>query len=256
MKSFKRALLISLILHIVLLGLLSLRFPERKKPSPVRVRLVSISQAGPHTLSPRVPSRKATKPTSPPKKQTSSPPKIRTSKPKKKPQREKSRPQPRARKTKVSKPKPSPGKKGSVSSPSKVTPREEERLRERLAALQLKQKLEKLQAKVASEKRAGEGGGGSTSRNYPDLIRARLHEFFEVPLSLKSRKNLTAIVEIRLGASGRLLSYRLIKSSGNTLLDRVAEAAVRAADPYPPPGKPVTIKAIFTPEGFKQLVDF
>ncbi|OAQ21478.1 hypothetical protein TDIS_0699 [Thermosulfurimonas dismutans] len=246
-----------MIIHVFLLGLFSLQFPERKKPSLVKVRLVSVSRASLHTSTSSSSPARSTK-----KKQikTHSLPKRRTSKPKKK----KSRSQPKHRKAVSSKPRPSRGKnklskakKASqtkkTSSPPQpeVTPQEESLLEERLAALQLRKRLENLKKEVASKEKEVKGTEAQSfpPQDYIDLVKAHLDRFFEVPLTLKSQKNLAATVEIRLKPDGKLLSYRLLKSSGNLLLDRMVEAAVRAADPYPPPGRPITIKAIFTPEG-------
>ncbi|WP_297057139.1 TonB family protein, partial [Thermosulfurimonas sp.] len=72
---------------------------------------------------------------------------------------------------------------------------------------------------------------------------------FEVPLALEKEKNLTAEIRLRLSARGQLLDYQWIKHSGNPLFDRAAEAAIKAAAPYPAPGQPCTVRVIFTPRG-------
>lgn len=247
MKSFKRALLISLIIHVFLLGLFSLQFPERKKPSLVKVRLVSVSRASLRSSSSsastsRPVTKKAAKTRNRPKKQTSTP--------RKKSKLRKKRSKSRHPKTSKSNKRPKTKEASPLPRPE-LTPQEEDSLEEKLDDLQIRQRLRELERKVASrEENAGKAPAkGPSFEDYEKLVKAHLDSFFEVPLTLKARRNLSTIVKIHLAPDGKLLSCDILKSSGNSLFDRTVEAAIKAAEPYPPPGKPLTIKATFTQEG-------
>ena len=279
MRSLKQALILSLALHLFFLGLVSFQFPSKKEPRLVKVKLSSLSQA---SLKPSGPpkSKGLKKKKLAPKKRSH---RKKSSKKKKVVRKSRKKRSPKKRRTKGAKRKVSKSKKRRVSKSSKpqsspkarsaknrAKPRSspkspplraqdtEEKLRQKLASLEeevlLKQRLE------AIKNRSVQGGaspGGSTrgkgvsEEDLAALLQAHLASFWEVPLILKDRSHLSAIAEIKLAPDGKLLFSKLLKSSGNRLFDQAVKVAIKSADPYPPPGHPLTVKAVFTPQGLK-----
>ncbi|WP_168720137.1 energy transducer TonB [Thermosulfurimonas marina] len=111
----------------------------------------------------------------------------------------------------------------------------------------MRRRLEALKKEV-SQKEAS-GGGREIPENFGALLRTHLQSFWEIPASLSGRRDLSALVVLRLSSTGELLGYRFLRSSGNPLFDRAVEAALKAASPYPPPGRPLEIRVLFRPEG-------
>ena len=239
MKALKPYLGLSLLLHFLLAGMFWLEWPSRKAYPTVEVRLVSlktrVSAPSPRPASPPPPRPRASPP--PPRRPLSSPKKHRV-------RRKTSLHRKVAKKTL--------SRRRSRSGPRKrrAEDRSEQLLKQRLARLEekiLSEKLSRLRKKVEGEGTSpGSPGPGA---DFVLRLRTHLSAFFEVPLALEKEKNLTAEIRLRLSARGQLLDYQWIKHSGNPLFDRAAEAAIKAAAPYPAPGQPCTVRVIFTPRG-------
>jgi len=247
MRGLKKFFLLSLIFHLGLLGVFSREFPAQKAYPTVRVRLTSLainsSSPGPLRKNRSSPVKKAV-----------------SSSPKRKPR--KRNPERPVRRKKVPSRKRFAGKrKPALERRKKTAPAREngdEILEERLADLKreevLRKKLRELERKLKEERGSAGSGGtarGNPSPGYTGIFKTHIESFWEVPLALEKKKNLSATVRLRISARGELLSYKLLRSSGNELFDRAVLAAVKAAAPYPAPGTPVTIKAIFTPGGLR-----
>ncbi len=236
MKDLKRALILSLILHLLGVGLLGARFSPSKEETVVRVKLVAlrspVPQPSPSPAS-RTPSQSSI---SRPRKSSQKPPR-RVSRPKKSKKLAQKKPRQVSR---------------INSSPPSPDPRTEEILRKKLASLQeevlLRERLQRLKKKQS-------GTSANTQADLPEgyiaLLRTYLKRYYQVPLILKGRRNLEAIIRLKLAANGELLEYQLLRPSGEPLFDQAVEAAVKAAAPYPSPGTPVTIRVIFTPQGLR-----
>ncbi|MGE3989867.1 energy transducer TonB [Pseudorhodoplanes sp.] len=85
--------------------------------------------------------------------------------------------------------------------------------------------------------RSGVGVGSSREiRNWASQVSAHLARNKRYPADALSRGiGGTASVAFALGADGRVVSVRLVRSSGNASLDRESQDLVRRASPFPPP---------------------
>lgn len=100
------------------------------------------------------------------------------------------------------------------------------------------------------------GGAGEGEYELPAGVAGRLY-FQEVIAAVQSlwkappgEKKNPVEMEILLDGTGKLLEARLVKSSGNPLLDRSAQSAIyRARFPPPPPGwkTPLKLRLILVP---------
>jgi TonB family protein len=99
-------------------------------------------------------------------------------------------------------------------------------------------------ASIASVASNGTGRGRSDAEtNYRGLVAAHLSRYRQFPAELRSRgEQGTATVTFRLDATGRVVSVRLVRGSGNAGIDRETEAMVHRASPFPAPpdGRAVT----------------
>ncbi len=68
---------------------------------------------------------------------------------------------------------------------------------------------------------------------YAALIKEKVQGNFAAPLG--TPKGMAATVNIKLDKLGRILSVRIIKSSGNFAYDRAVESAIRQSEPLPMP---------------------
>jgi protein TonB len=85
--------------------------------------------------------------------------------------------------------------------------------------------------------RSGVGIGSSRAvRDWASEVSAHLARNKRYPAEALSRGiGGTASVAFALGADGRVISVRLVRSSGNASLDRESQDLVRRASPFPPP---------------------
>ena len=133
-----------------------------------------------------------------------------------------------------------------------ITSKDEKLLAERLAELKAKAEERKLEEKLAAlkEKISGKGTGISisgqgVSRDLLARMAAHLKAFWEVPVILKDRHDLWAEVELKIAPDGKILSWRFLKSSGDSLFDQAVKTTLEKANPLPAPGKTLIIPAIF-----------
>ncbi|RUM89506.1 MAG: hypothetical protein DSZ24_01065 [Thermodesulfatator sp.] len=247
-RDLLRGVFLSLGLHLLLLGLLARGLaskPERKWVK-VHIARLEIKSPGPSGPSP------SPHPALPPKKTPSKAKKARASP--KKTSRSSSKSL-RKRRSHTEKKSPSRWRKpkgnenlSRITRASKISGKEEELLEERISELALRERLAELQRKV-SARASGGGGEGGIPEGWKARLTAHLESFWEVPTSLAGRRDLSALVILRLSATGELLGYRFLHPSGNPLFDRAVEAALKAAAPYPPPGRPLKVRVLFRPEG-------
>lgn len=80
---------------------------------------------------------------------------------------------------------------------------------------------------------SGEARENSQS-GYYDSLRERFQESWALPIWLE-RQKLSAQVHIWIDASGRLLRYAFVKSSGNPQFDEAVKRTLTASQPYPAP---------------------
>lgn len=147
----------------------------------------------------------------------------------------------------------------------KLTRKEEQQLKERIAALESKKKIEKIVGLrniislkgsgtggkgVASArvKETGEGTAGGSSKlgDYISVVTNKIHEQFEVPKEI-SKKNLEAVVSIRIRKDGTVQFINFEKRSGNSLFDRSAQKAIIKASPVTQPPYEMEIGVRFYP---------
>jgi len=95
--------------------------------------------------------------------------------------------------------------------------------------------------------------GNETLRlEYLLLIKRKLQNNFEVPIYLRSQKDLNAIVEMEISSEGKILHYRFIKKSGNLDFNRAIERCVKISSPLPV-NKNVKIIVEFRGEGIGKI---
>jgi len=116
------------------------------------------------------------------------------------------------------------------------------------------QRQREIQAESARQAAEADRVAQSTAVRYQALIRDRVERNWLRPVGLPDGLQCTLLV--RLDPFGEVLEARIVRSSGNSLFDRSAEAAVRKASPLPVPSD-VTIynrffrefQFLFNPKG-------
>lgn len=102
----------------------------------------------------------------------------------------------------------------------------------------------KRKAKLAEQKRQQVALEATRVRNiinkYIALIQQDIGQHWIVPD--KSKKRLSCRLQIRLGPGGMVVQVKLLRSSGDAILDRSAQAAVYKASPLPVPKEPDIFK--------------
>jgi TonB family protein len=106
-------------------------------------------------------------------------------------------------------------------------------------ALPRQETKEKERKKVAPPSQAASGVGRGQSRsdaNYNGRVAAHLARHKRFPEGAQSKRNEgTAVVRFSLDGGGRVITVKLITSSGVAALDQEAQAMVRRASPFPAP---------------------
>jgi colicin import membrane protein len=158
-----------------------------------------------------------------------------------------------------------PPQKLPVPTPEKKIPEpraeSEKEFRERFARLEKKVEgqqtesaIDKLRAKVAAGSgRAGMPGGTGTEAgsDYGSYIQSRLRDAFEKTIASGS-KNPMVVVRLTIDKGGKVIGYRIERSTGDKVFeDSVARAVYRAEENFPPPPgrKEFQQGFIFKPEG-------
>jgi colicin import membrane protein len=65
------------------------------------------------------------------------------------------------------------------------------------------------------------------------LVKRKLQANFEIPIYLRAKSDLKAIVLIEVDSSGRILSYHFVQTSGVSEFDRAVERCIRLSTPLP-----------------------
>ncbi len=65
------------------------------------------------------------------------------------------------------------------------------------------------------------------------LVKRKLQANFEIPIYLRAKSDLKAIVLIEVDSSGRILSYHFVQTSGVSEFDRAVERCIRLSSPLP-----------------------
>lgn len=144
---------------------------------------------------------------------------------------------------------------------------EEEFLKKRLYSLQAKPiKREGVFSEgsqsVAGGKESLTGGPreeiqqGTTLSNLPDeyllLIKRKLQTHFEVPIYLKNRGNLSALVEIQVSPSGEIFKVSFLKKAEEEAFNRAVEKCLKAVNPLPIE-KNITLRIEFKAQGITMV---
>jgi colicin import membrane protein len=158
-----------------------------------------------------------------------------------------------------------PPQKLPVPTPDKKAPEpraeSEKEFRERFARLEKKVEgqqtesaIDKLRAKIAAGSgRAGMPGGTGTEAgsDYGSYIQSRLRDAFEKTITSSGRKPMV-VVRLTINRSGKVVGYRIERSSGDKVFeDSVSRAVYLAEENFPPPPgrKEFQQGFIFKPEG-------
>jgi colicin import membrane protein len=137
----------------------------------------------------------------------------------------------------------------------------EEEFRERFARLEKKVEgqhtasaIDKLRARVAGGSgRAGmpDGTGSEAGSDYGSYIQSRLRDAFEKTIA-SGGKNPMVVVRLTIDRAGKVIGYRIERTSGDKVFeDSVARAVSLAEENFPPPPgrKEFQQGFIFKPEG-------
>jgi len=76
-------------------------------------------------------------------------------------------------------------------------------------------------------------GGESLGLEYLLLIKRKLQNNFEVPIYLRSQKDLYAIVNIELSSDGKILQYQFLKKSEREEFNKAVERCLKISSPLP-----------------------
>ncbi|MCD6490149.1 MAG: TonB C-terminal domain-containing protein [Thermodesulfobacterium sp.] len=81
--------------------------------------------------------------------------------------------------------------------------------------------------------RTGDHSGETLSIEYLFLIKRKLQNNFEVPIYLRSQKDLYAVVNIELSSEGKILHYDFLKKSSNSEFNKAVEKCLKVSSPLP-----------------------
>ncbi len=120
----------------------------------------------------------------------------------------------------------------------------EEKVREKKEDQLLKERLARIQKKIKSASASAPGHSGSFAtkgpavndalRRYAGAIWMHVRKNWHFPEELLKRKDLEAIISIRIDKNGHILSKKFERRSGFASFDRSAMKAVQDSDPLPP----------------------
>lgn len=146
----------------------------------------------------------------------------------------------------------------SSKSRAALKKQDEGMVKERIAALEAKKKVEKMAslrkmvdigkisnqksegAKTSASKAQGHAGG-----DYYSMVVSRIKEQWIYPESID--KDLLAVVIIRIAKDGNITIDKIEKSSGNPLFDRSVLRAINRSSPLPRPPEEIEIGVRFYP---------
>ncbi len=243
--SFRKAIALSLALHLVLFGTAFLVMSSRTKRLHY-APAYTVSLAGPEAL-------RGGKPSSGTKVIERETPRTQT-KEVKRAKHPRARPRPKPKPKEIPLKRAAPAETEERVAP-KAPPREADKVAE--TGSKVAAALERIRKKVAKEEEleeaasagtaSGRGsgrspGGGSAGltelpfREYYNLIWRRVRDAWVLPENIGEgeRRRLVAVVEFQVTSTGEISNVRLESSSGNTYFDNSALRAVKKANPLPP----------------------
>lgn len=239
---------LSVLMHAVLIGLLIYGIRWQSSPReavqvelieslpPMPARSAAKPDPVPTALSPRPEPKPAPKPE--PKPEPKPPPKPDIAVKEKPPEKPKPEPKP------VQKPEPKPIAKPKPEPDPEPKPRpdpqralmkeqlarEDQTLAQNRAALQVEQEMAALRAQQAA------GARDKSIADYQAKVRGKIRGNMVLPPSIAG--NPEAVFEVTQLPSGEVMSVRLKRSSGVTVLDEAIERAIRKSSPLPKPDRP------------------
>jgi len=122
------------------------------------------------------------------------------------------------------------------------------------------EELKKLESKMLAFQKgknlgafSGEARGReSLGTEYLLLIKRKLQNNFEVPIYLRSQKDLYAIVSIELSSDGKILQYQFLKKSEREEFNKAVERCLKISSPLPV-NKNVKVIVEFKAEGVGKI---
>ncbi len=93
---------------------------------------------------------------------------------------------------------------------------------------------------------------GKLSKDYFLLIKRQLQSHFEVPIYLKSKKDLRALVEIEITPSGDIIKINFLKKAEDPSFNQAIERCLRSVKILPPNQK-LSLKIEFRTEGISRI---
>lgn len=236
MNTFKKAMLISICIHLVgILGgevLLRWRRPDRKQVI-YPIRLIEIAES-----SPKVPARPQKIEIKEPEKEIKKTPKIVKKRVEKKAEpKEPKTGIPIKKKAKVKKA----PKKEKVEPKKVVTKEEIKKVKQAIEQIRIKKLNEEKQAKQEQAPIISKDFIDRLKQDYASLVDRQIKENWSIPKTfLKDMGELEAIVVLKIKPNGELAEAKLEKRSGFHPFDESTIRAIKKAAPFPPP--PVDIK--------------
>lgn len=159
---------------------------------------------------------------------------------------------------------PTPSRQQAAQKAEKSGKQDENIIKERIAALEAKKKIEKIVAlrkvidiegqrnvakgapQKSSDKAAPAGSiSASAGSDYYSMIVKRIRQEWIFPENLD--RNLEAIISIKIAKDGSIKIDKIEKSSGNPVFDRYALRAINKASPLPPPPHAMEVGVRFYP---------
>lgn len=135
---------------------------------------------------------------------------------------------------------------------------EENLLRDRLNALQKERSLKTTEGSFPSlgqfqgKESANPSFTGKLSEEYLLLIKRKLQTHFEVPIYLKNRGNLSALVEIQVSSSGEITKISFLKKSEDPTFNQAVEKCLASVNPLPV-NKSTSLKIEFKAQGITKV---
>ncbi|HCZ12522.1 MAG TPA: cell envelope integrity protein TolA [Nitrospiraceae bacterium] len=140
--------------------------------------------------------------------------------------------------------------------------KDDRRIKESIAALQAKKKIEKMAAlrkvvDIGGNKASSQGRAAVSSKNikagardsgggdYYSMIVGKIRQQWVFPESID--RDLIAVINIKIARDGSVTVDKIEKGSGNPLFDRSALRAISKASPLPPPPQEMEMGVRFKP---------
>ena len=121
--------------------------------------------------------------------------------------------------------------KRSSESDYNLSEKELKELEERMIAFQ---KRGAPQNTPSGNSSVGTASGSKTlGLEYLLLVKRKLQNNFEVPIYLRSQRDLSAIVEMEISSEGKILHYQFIKKSENPDFNKAIERCLKISSPLP-----------------------